>query len=72
MCRVVLQVQFGVLEGLIRRVQKYPILVGESNELQKSFTGRYSVDEICCATAVTPQQLEDRLERDPNVLLLCK
>lgn len=65
-------VQFGVLEGLIRRVQKYPILVGESNDLQKSFTGRYSVDEICCAASVTPQQLEDRLERDQNVLLLCK
>ncbi|KAH1016390.1 hypothetical protein HUJ04_007617 [Dendroctonus ponderosae] len=67
-----LQVQFGVLEGLIRRIQKYPILVGEHTELQKTFTGTYSVDEICCATGVTSQQLEDRLERDHIVMLLCK
>ncbi|ENN71159.1 GATOR complex protein NPRL2-like [Dendroctonus ponderosae] len=65
-------VQFGVLEGLIRRIQKYPILVGEHTELQKTFTGTYSVDEICCATGVTSQQLEDRLERDHIVMLLCK
>ncbi|KAL1497987.1 hypothetical protein ABEB36_008861 [Hypothenemus hampei] len=65
-------VQFGVLEGLIRRIQKYPVLVNESLELQKTFTGNYSVDEICCATGMATQQLEDRLERDHNVILLCK
>ncbi|XP_050297639.1 GATOR complex protein NPRL2 isoform X2 [Anthonomus grandis grandis] len=65
-------VQFGVLEGLITRIQKYPIFVGEPSDLEKSFTGSCSVDEICCATGVTAHQLEDRLERDNNVVLLCK
>ncbi|XP_066258489.1 GATOR1 complex protein NPRL2 isoform X1 [Euwallacea similis] len=65
-------VQFGVLEGLIQRIQKYPVLIGDSSELQKTFTGINSVDEICCATGVGAQQLEDRLERDHNVVLLCK
>ncbi|CAG9773962.1 unnamed protein product [Ceutorhynchus assimilis] len=65
-------VQFGVLEGLIRRIQKYPILIGENSELQKSFTGSCTMDEVCCATGVATQQLEDRLERDHNIVLMCK
>lgn len=65
-------VQFGVMEGLIRRILKYPVALGESLELQKTFTGCHSVDEICCATGVTSQQLEDRLERDHNIVLLWK
>ncbi|KAJ3645010.1 hypothetical protein Zmor_022703 [Zophobas morio] len=65
-------VQFGVLEGLIRRVHKYPILLSESADLQKSLSGAANLDEICCATGVTAQQLEDQLERDHNVVLLWK
>ncbi|XP_030754289.1 GATOR complex protein NPRL2 [Sitophilus oryzae] len=65
-------VQFGMLEGLIRRVHKYPIVLGESAGLQKVFTGNFNVDEICCATGVTSQQLEEKLERDQNVILLWK
>jgi hypothetical protein len=65
-------VQFGVLEGLIRRVHKYPLLLNESSDLQKSLSGVANLDEICCATGVTTQQLEDQLERDHNVVLLWK
>lgn len=78
-------VQFGVLEGLIRRVHKYPVLLqppsssgstGQSStdslELQRSLNGSASIDEICCATGVSAQQLEDQLERDHNVVLLWK
>lgn len=65
-------VQFGVLEGLIRRIHKYPILLSDSTDLQKSLSGAANLDEICCATGVSTQQLEDQLERDHNVVLLWK
>ncbi|XP_017774576.1 PREDICTED: nitrogen permease regulator 2-like protein [Nicrophorus vespilloides] len=65
-------VQFGVLEGLIRRVHKYPVLLGDSNVLQKTLNGSASLDEICCSTGVSGQQLEDQMDRDHNVVLLFK
>lgn len=65
-------VQFGVLEEFIRRVHKYPVVLGDSTDLQKSFSGAQSLDEICCSTGVATQQLEDQLERDHNVVLLWK
>lgn len=65
-------VQFGILEELIRRINKYPVLLGENTELQKSFSGAASLDEICCSAGISAQQLEDHLERDHNVVLLWK
>ncbi|KAL3272446.1 hypothetical protein HHI36_013926 [Cryptolaemus montrouzieri] len=65
-------VQFGVLEGIIRRVQKYPVYLGEHLDLQKSLSGASSLDEICCSTNINTQRLEDQLERDNNVILLWK
>ncbi|XP_076263040.1 nitrogen permease regulator-like 2 isoform X1 [Rhynchophorus ferrugineus] len=65
-------VQFGVLEGLIRRVHKYPIALGDNTDLQKTFTGNFNIDEICCAAGITTQQLEEKLEKDPNIILLHK
>lgn len=65
-------VQFGVLEGLIRKVNKYPVMLGEGNELRKCLSGALSLDEICSATGVSAQQLEDQLEQDHNVVLLWK
>lgn len=62
-------VQFGVLEGFIRRVHKYPVVLGD---IQKSFSGAQNLDEICCASGVTTQHLEDQLERDHNVVVLWK
>lgn len=63
-------VQFGVLEGLVRRVHKYPVLLGEPASLRRSLDGGACLDEICCSTGVSGQQLEDQLERDHNVVLL--
>lgn len=72
-------VQFGLIEGLIRRVYKYPIrLPGilseecKNNVLYKYFTGSYNLDEICCSTGQTVAQIEDIVERDPNVVMLWK
>lgn len=57
-------VQFGILEGLIRRVHKYPVHLGDNSDLQKSLSGAVSLDEICCSTNINTQSLEDQLERD--------
>ncbi|CAH1994985.1 unnamed protein product [Acanthoscelides obtectus] len=65
-------VQFGVLEGIIRRVNKYPVILNEQSDLQKVFSGLCSLDEICCSMGASSQQLEDQLERDHSVVMLWK
>ncbi|XP_033330459.1 nitrogen permease regulator-like 2 isoform X2 [Megalopta genalis] len=73
-------VQFGLIEGLIRRVYKYPICLPglpcsdemKNNPVYKYFTGTYSLDEICCSTGQSAAQIEDIVERDPNVVMLWK
>ena len=73
-------VQFGLIEGLIRRVYKYPIYLPGSpcneemktNPTYKYFTGTYSLDEICCSTGQSAAHIEDIVERDPNVIMLWK
>lgn len=73
-------VQFGLIEGLIRRVYKYPIYLAGTpyseetrmNPVYKYFTGGYSLDEICCSTGQLAAQIEEIVERDPNVVMLWK
>ncbi|CAG5089780.1 Similar to Nprl2: GATOR complex protein NPRL2 (Drosophila melanogaster) [Cotesia congregata] len=80
-------VQFGLIEGFIRRVYKYPIYVKRSfadinfddnsedtknDPVYKYFTGAYSFDEICCNTGQSVAQIEDIVEKDPNVVVLFK
>ncbi|XP_034943491.1 GATOR complex protein NPRL2 [Chelonus insularis] len=78
-------VQFGLIEGLIRRVYKYPIYLkgsfididenGEdckSDPIYKYFTGAYSLDEICCNTGQSVAQIDDIIEKDANVVVLFK
>ncbi|XP_011693999.1 PREDICTED: nitrogen permease regulator 2-like protein [Wasmannia auropunctata] len=73
-------VQFGLIEGLIRRVHNYPMLLpgavcseeAKNNPIYKYFTGTYCLDEICCSTGQSAAQIEDIIERDPNVLMIRK
>ncbi|XP_011876032.1 PREDICTED: nitrogen permease regulator 2-like protein isoform X2 [Vollenhovia emeryi] len=73
-------VQFGMIEGLIRRIYNYPVLHPEAvsseeaknNPVYKYFTGAYNMDEICCSTGQSVAQIEDIVERDPNVLMIRK
>ncbi|XP_070152194.1 GATOR complex protein NPRL2 isoform X2 [Polyergus mexicanus] len=73
-------IQFGLIEGLIRRVYNYPVLLpgascseeAKNNPIYKYFTGTYSLDEICCSTGQSTAQIEDIIERDPNVLMIWK
>lgn len=71
-------VQFGLLHKLIRRVHKYPVFVEGNGHLspmtppQRDFSGLASLDEICCATGLSSQQLEEEIECDPRVTVIWK
>ncbi|XP_015597439.1 GATOR complex protein NPRL2 isoform X1 [Cephus cinctus] len=72
-------VQFGLIEGLIRRIYKYPIHIpsnsteeGRTNPIYKYFTGAFNLDEICCCIGQSVAQIEEIVERDPNVVMLWK
>ncbi|XP_073972377.1 nitrogen permease regulator-like 2 isoform X1 [Rhodnius prolixus] len=74
-------VQFGMLHELIRRVQQYPVLIGnpleelsrgEASSLYCYFNGQQSYDEICCKVGISSQQLESLIDRDHNVAVVLK
>ncbi|KAG1701207.1 GATOR complex protein NPRL2 [Nymphon striatum] len=72
-------VQYGLIHGLIRRVQKYPVLLTSSvDEVKREdgptqyFTGHCSVDEICSKTGLSYQELDRYIEGDPNVVACWK
>lgn len=45
-------IQFGLMKGLIRRLQKYPVKVAQDERSlpARLYTGCHSYDEICCKT----------------------
>lgn len=49
-------IQFGLMKGLIRRLQKYPVKVArdERSHPARLYTGCHSYDEICCKTGMYP------------------
>lgn len=69
-------VQFGVMKNLLRRLQKFPIdLKGSSSKakgVSKYCDGTRSFDEICSKTGLSYRELDDILEKDPNVCVCWK
>ncbi|XP_024859943.1 GATOR complex protein NPRL2 isoform X1 [Kryptolebias marmoratus] len=67
-------IQFGLMKCLIRRLQKYPVKVArdERSRLPRLYTGSHSYDEICCKTGISYQELDERLENDPNIVICWK
>ncbi|XP_076468696.1 GATOR1 complex protein NPRL2-like [Babylonia areolata] len=73
-------IQFGLLKGLIRRMQKYPVkLPSESADMSprlqpivKWLGGNHSYDEISCKTGLGYQELEDLIEKDPTCVVCWK
>lgn len=72
-------IQFGLMHGLIRRLQKYPIQITQDGSVpikQKSFskyfTGSHSFDEICCKTGLSYQELDEKVDKDPSVVVCWK
>lgn len=75
-------VLFGVLEGLIRRVYKYPVTLQHNDEsnvspdhsqpLVRTYNGLVCLDELCCQSGLSTAQLEEQLEKDSNVAFIVK
>ncbi|XP_035232255.1 GATOR complex protein NPRL2-like [Stegodyphus dumicola] len=70
-------IQFGLMKGIIRQLQKYPIQLTSDNvtkhrSLAKYFTGNHSFEEICCKTGISYQELDERVEKDPSVFVCWK
>ncbi|XKL63117.1 hypothetical protein PGB90_005481 [Kerria lacca] len=69
-------IQFGMLEGFIRRIYKFPVVLSGTppNEIpySKYFTGEFSSDHICCMYEISFQQLQDSVENYPNIVFICK
>ncbi|KAM4651185.1 GATOR1 complex protein NPRL2 isoform 2-T2 [Discoglossus pictus] len=67
-------IQFGLMKKLIRRLQKYPVKVlrDERSSPARLYTGSHSYDEICCKTGMSYQELDERLDSDPNIIVCLK
>lgn len=81
-------IHFGLQHSLIRRLHCYPILVPPTpssctedspshrghkrSAIHSMCTGQHSFDEICCKFGLTYKELNDRVERDSNILVLWK
>lgn len=78
--------QFGVLEGLIRRMQKYPVQLVTSEasfsrlpqqqlpqrQLSKYLDGSQCFDEISCHTGLSFSDIDERIENDVNTVVCYK
>lgn len=67
-------IQFGLMKGLIRRLQKYPVKIVRDGRCHPArlYTGSHSYDEICCKTGMSYKELDERLDNDPNIIVCLK
>ncbi|KAK6473875.1 GATOR complex protein NPRL2 isoform X1 [Huso huso] len=67
-------IQFGLMKGFIRQLQKYPVKATRSDRSRppRLYTGCHSYDEICCKTGMSYRELDERLENDPNIIVCWK
>lgn len=66
-------VEFGLKHNLIRLINKFPIFTGSiPNTRQRLYNGLNQLDEICCKTGLSAQKVEELIDNDTNVTVLCK
>lgn len=66
-------VTFGMLHHIIRCINKYPVCISDTPiNRQRFYTGVHHIDEICCKTDLTPNKIQEDIERDPFVVTICK
>lgn len=66
-------VEFGLKHNLIRNINKFPIFTGSiPNARQRLYNGLNQLDEICCKTGLSAQKIEELIDNDTNVTVLCK
>lgn len=58
---------------LIRCINKYPICISDSPvNRQRYYNGLNHIDEICCKTGLTPDKIQDDIDRDSCVVIISK
>jgi hypothetical protein len=66
-------VTFGLQKHLIRCINKYPIFTGSLPiGRQKLYTGKNSLDQICCLTGLSASKIEEDIDADTNVTVIWK
>lgn len=79
-------VQFGLMRSMIRHLQKYPVQeqCDEEEEEEEEFSsnelkqiapyldGSHCFDKICCILGISSQELDNRIESSPNILVCWK
>ncbi|XP_053205225.1 GATOR complex protein NPRL2-like [Panonychus citri] len=73
-------VHFGSLKSLIRRLNKYPILVDSPDStsiahqrgIYRFFDGNHSYDKICTEMSKSHAELEEKVERHPSAVVCWK
>ncbi|CAB3382742.1 Hypothetical predicted protein [Cloeon dipterum] len=73
-------VQYGLLQGYIRRINKIPVHSGNTHgsepptamTLQQHLNGVNSYDEICCLSGLSAAQLDQIVDSDPTVFIIWK
>ncbi|XP_071959760.1 GATOR1 complex protein NPRL2-like [Antedon mediterranea] len=71
-------IQFGVMQGLLRRLHKYPVKMVTDNGLQqahevhKYMTGQFNYDEICCKTRKSSRELDEIINQDDQIAVCWK
>lgn len=66
-------VEFGLKHNLIRCINKFPIFTGSiPNTRQRLYNGLNQLDEICCKTNLSAQKIEELIDSDTNVTVICK
>ena len=66
-------VEFGLKHNLIRTINKFPIFTGSiPNTRQRLYNGHNQLDEICCKTGLSVQKIEELIDNDTNVTVICK
>ncbi|XP_064605500.1 GATOR1 complex protein NPRL2-like isoform X1 [Liolophura sinensis] len=68
--------QYGLMKGYIRRLNKYPVKLLDSDykgkQLYQWCNGCHNYDEICCKTGLSAQELDEKLEGDPSIVIIWK
>lgn len=66
-------VEFGLKHNLVRCINKFPIFTGSiPNTRQRLYNGLNQLDEICCKTGLSAQKIEELIDSDTNVTVICK
>lgn len=68
-------IQFGVVNGFIRRMHKYPVQISPpttTDPFLRYCDGMHSYDEICCTLGISHNELDAKVEENYSVMICWK